>query len=92
MRNIRLKLLAIELLKGCGHPDIKDVQFFDVDGVTRAGIKVFMTDGTSVNLRVVGSYGPGGDDHSKPEVLRFPDYKIPEEVRNVPSLRSVRGR
>ena len=93
MRNIRLMHLAIQLLKGCEHPDIKDVQFFDIDKVSPAGIKVLMNNGTSVNLRVVGTYPPKGDDHSQPEELRYPNYQIPEEIyENVPHLRTIRRR
>lgn len=93
MRNDRYMQLVMNLLEIADHPDIAGWEFYSEEGVwfPKAGIEVKMKDGTSIRLRCVGTYPKGGDDHSQPEKIPFPEYQIPvEEVRNVPSLRSVR--
>lgn len=95
MRNQRLMDHVVRLLEIANHPEIAAVEFYDSEttNVQKGGFDVKMKNGSTVRFRCVGTYPPGGDDHSQPEKIPYPEYEIPiEEVRNVPSLRSVRGR
>lgn len=82
MRVPRLIDFTRQLLAQANHPDIAKIEPLTDPGthLNPCGVVVTMRDGKVVRLKVVRASGPAGDDQSKPEVIPYPDYRIPEDL------------
>lgn len=71
MRVDRFKTYLFDLLNNAERSDIASVDYYDVLDNERPlrDIRVQGTDGVVVQLRIVGSAPPGGDDQREPEKI-----------------------
>ncbi|MEU4214053.1 hypothetical protein [Actinoplanes sp. NPDC026623] len=82
-RASRLAVLAVQLLDVARPTQFRSwqlVAFPDLGpqpGVSPAGVSIVCSDGTAMLLRVTAGSGPVGDPADDP----FPDYRIPEGVK-----------
>jgi hypothetical protein len=65
----RFKEHLLTCLADAGHPEIDSVEWWDGPDPGMRNIKVNCTDGRAIYLTIVGTSRPGGEDHTKPEVI-----------------------
>jgi hypothetical protein len=65
----RFKEYLLTALAEAGHPGIDSVEWWAGPDPDMRNIKVNCTDGRAIYLTIVGSSRPGGEDHTKPEVI-----------------------
>jgi hypothetical protein len=85
MRASRFIEYVSDLLTKIEHPDIVSVEGYSEPGVwlNPCGVKVTMRDGRVVWLRVTRTSPAAGDNFGEPESIPFPDYRIPEAVKEL---------
>ena len=69
MWNERFKEHLVDRLTATGHPDVAGVDWWDGPDPGQRNIRVSCTDGRVYYLMTVNTSRPGGEDHSKPEVI-----------------------
>ena len=84
MRPQRFMDLTMKILAAIDHTEIAGIEPYDAPGHNNpCGIKVTMRDSKTVWLRITATAKDGGDDHSQPETIPFPDWELPSNLREL---------
>jgi hypothetical protein len=67
--NERFKDHLFDRLNALGHAEVASIDWWDGPDSGQRNIRVTCTDGRAYHLMVVNASRPGGEDHSKPEVI-----------------------